>query len=308
MFLFSVRYSFLILLTVIVFSGCDKIPFLSKFFPSTKTEALKAAEVPSVPAAAPAAEIPADVLAKVGNWTLTVDEFNKKLKDLKDVIPEYDAKDVESKKLILEELVRQQLLIEEAQKTGVASSKDIVDAVDEFRNTLLVREMATRLTQDVTVTQQEIEDYYKQNKDAFSEPAEWHIREIMTPTETEAKDTLIELLKGTDFAVMAQTHSKAASAPKGGDIGFISEPKFPQMGSVLSALEVGSVSQVFKGPDGYYIIKLEEKKGGQPKSLSEVSEEIKTGLTLLKQQQKVLEYIDDLKTKTPVVVNENLIQ
>ncbi len=291
----------------LLFSGCDKIPFLSKFFPSTKTEEPKPAVVVS-PVTTPATPaVPANVLAKVGNWTLTVEEFNQKLEDLKEVIPEYDTSDVESKKLILEELVRQQLLIEEAERSGVAKNKDIVEAVNEFKNTLLVREIATKITEGIDVTQLEAEDYYNQNKDAFSEPAEWHIREIMVPTQTEAKDILIELFKGTDFAAMAQTRSKVASAAQGGDLGFISEPKFPQMESILSTLEVGDMSSVFKGPDGYYIIKLEEKRGGRPKAFSEVSEEIKTGLTLLKQQQKILEYIEELKGKTTVVVNENLL-
>ena len=91
-------------------------------------------------------------------------------------------------------------------------------------------------------------------------------------------------------------------------MGFVDQPKFPEMAGQMAVLEVGGVSSVFKGPDGFYIIKLEETKGGEPLSFDQVKEDIQSGLTLLKQQQAILKYIEDLKLKMKVETNESLLQ
>ena len=295
-------FSFVLLFAI---CGCDKIPFLSQFFPSSKKVEPQPAPAPVVPVQE---ELPADVLARVGKWTLTPDAFKEKLNSLKEAIPDFNTNSLDSKKLVLEELIRQQLLVQDAEANGLAQKKDILDAVDEFRRTLLVREMATKITEGMDTTDQEAQDYYNQNKGSFMSPAEWHLREIVVPTQDEAKEILIELLKGTDFATMAQTRSKSKSAAKGGDLGPLKELPFPQMETAVSALDVGSVSSVFKGPEGYYIVKLEEKKGGVPFKFEEIKGEIKTGLTLQKQQQKILSYIDELKGKTKVETREELLK
>ncbi len=281
--------------------GCDKLKSLSDYLPFKKSTS-------KVQTTAPAAGEPANLLAKVGSWTLTLDEFNEKLKGLKEAVPDFNGEDLESKKLVLEELVRQELLIQDAESRGISQEKDIKEAVKEFKNTLLIREVVSKLTGSIEVTDAEAQDYYNQNKEAFADPTEWHVREIVVSTQDEAKEIQIQLLQGADFAATAQTRSKSASAASGGDLGFITEFKFPQMQSAVTALEVNNISSVFKGPDGYYIVKLEEKKGGQPKEFSEVQTDIKDGLTLIKQQQAVLKYIDELKAKTTVMTHEELLR
>ncbi len=288
--------------------GCDKLSFLSKYLPfiGHKEEAPSA-----VPAEAQAPSQPVDksnTLAKVGKWTLTPDEFKTRLAGLKDLIGDYNIDDPQTKKEVLDEIINQELLVQEAQNTGVGSRKDITDAVEEFKRTLLAREMFTKITGDVEVTAQEAQDYYNQNKDLFTEPAEWHVREIVVPAQEDAKAILIELLQGADFAALAQTRSKSESAAKGGDLGFMKEPKFPQMAIALSTLEVGATSSVFKGPDGFYIVKLDEKKGGNAKKFEDVKSDIKDGLTIMKKQQKLVAFIEELKKKTPIDINNDLLK
>lgn len=291
--------------------GCDKIPFLSKYFPSAASKKSQGPSVAAVSQPQAQSAMAGDVLAKVGPWKLTKEEYKKELEAIKEAVPGVDANNLEFKKQVLEQLVRQELLVQEAERTGLGRDKQIVDDVDKFRRALLVQKIVAKVTEGIEVTPAEIQDFYDKNKDVIpelSEPAEWRIREIMVPTQTEAKDILIELLKGTDFATMAQTRSKSVSAAQGGDLGTIGEFKFPEMQTAALSLEVGAISSVFKGPDGYYIIKVEEKKGGKLKTLAEVSDDIKTGLTLSKQEQKVLDLLNELKQKTLPETNEELLK
>ncbi len=309
---------FLTILSLGIFSGCDKLSELTGSAKSPGKAPAPAAQASPAPktqkstadskAAPKSAEITPDTLVQIGDWSLTIQDFRERTKALKEVAPEFDENDLEQNKLVLEELIRQQLLVMDAERTGVAEDKDIMQAVQEFRKTLIVREMATRITEKVKATEEEARQYYDENKQDFVEPAEWSLSEIVVPTEDEAKELLVELYKGADFAETARAKSKAKSAWQKGSLGFISVFPFPKMESVAQALDKGGLSSVFKGPEGYYIIKLDDKKGGEQKTFDEVKEDIINGLTLLKQQQAIVSYLDELRAKTKIYTNEKLLQ
>jgi len=294
--------SIFLLFSCSVFFGCDQIKTLTEYF-SPKKATPASAVSPAVPKPTPSsnnaqAPMDANVLAKVGNWTLTVDDFNARLKNLKEAIPEYDITDPESKKLVLDELVRQELLVIDAEKSGLSNKKDIAEAVEEFRKTILVRELVTQLTEKVDVTDQEAEDFYNQNIEFMREPTQWHVREIVANTEQGANDILKELLNGKDFATMAQERSIGKTASKGGDLEMLIEPPFPEM----------ATSNVFKGPEGFYIIKLEEKKEGVKKELAEIKDQIKEGLKIRKQQDALMDHINKLQEQANVYRNDELLK
>ncbi|MFH1360172.1 MAG: peptidyl-prolyl cis-trans isomerase [Candidatus Omnitrophota bacterium] len=291
----------------ITFTGCDQITaLLGRFFPSLDKKEPAKQETP-VSFQKQDSAMTANTLARVGKWTITIEEFNARLDDLAEAIPELNTKSQEAKDLILEELIRQQLLIQEAERQGLDQQKDIKSAVEEFRRTLLVQEIVGKITEGIGATDGDVLAYYDQNKNAFADAGQWRLREILVPAQAEANEVLIELLKGADFATTARERSKSISAKDGGDLGYVEEFKFPQMANAVVPLDVGGISSVFKGPDGYYIVKLEDRKGGEPKGFEEVREDIQSGLQLLRQQQAVLDYIEQLKGKTTIETNENLL-
>lgn len=300
---------FLSLTIMISLSGCDNIrSFLAEYFPTLKKEAEAPDSVQPAPARKESSGRPLgpDTLARVGSWTITVDEFNRRLKNIQDLVPDFDPNNAEAKRMILEELINQQLLVLHAEAEGIADQEDIKEAVEESRRNLLVREMADRITMDIEATPEEVRGYYDQNREAFSAPTEFHLREIVVPTQEEANQILVELLKGADFATVARDNSKGETASQGGDLGWRSEPKFPAMAGQLSVLNPGDLSGVFRGPDGFYIIKLEDSRGGEPVAFEDVRADIREGLTLLKQQQALAEHLNRLREKFPVKTNEDL--
>ncbi len=306
--------------TLATLSGCDQISsFFNKSGSKSNLNKEKISSTPvestPVPSLAPPSidsnvPLPADVLARVGNWTLTAKDFEERLKGLKEVFPDFDVNVPENKRLILEELVRQQLLVREAEETGAAKKKEIVDAVEEFRRSLLVRDAATKLTEGIKVTDLEAQEFYNQNKDnpALTEPAEYHLREIVMSTQSGAKEVLVDLLKGADFAEMAKARSKGKTAANGGDLGTVKTFEFPQMEAAVASLEAGDISNVFKGPSGdYYIVKVEEKKGGKQKDFAAVKEDIITFLTQSKQQSVIESHLKELQQKYGAKINENFL-
>ena len=292
-------------------SGCDLIASIKEYFqgPAEKPAAKAPATQQAAPTVNALKETPVapNVLAKVGNWTITKEEFEDRLAALKEVVPDYDINDPQARQLVLDELINQQVLVAGAEGSGLTRQKGIQAAVEEFRRTLIVREVARQLTENITVTDEEARAFYDQNVEAKVGPAEWHVREIVVPTKEEATSILTEILTGADFAEMARQRSIGNTAAQGGDLGFITEEPFPQMGSALLPLEAGDVSSVFRGPQGYYIVKLEEKRDGTRISYEEIKEDIIESQMLFKQQQKILEHLDRLKETTPIEVNEQLL-
>ncbi len=287
--------------------GCEQVSTFFGYFSSEKQEA-ETQEIVEEKAAETQEELPEGVLAKVGSWTLTVVEFKERLEALKEVIPNYDIADINAKSAVLEELVRQQLLILDAEESGIDKEEDIKKAIDEFRRTVLVREVASGITEGLEVSESDARQYYTDNEEAFIEPVELKISEIVLNTRSGAKELLIQLLQGGDFKAIAKEKSIAKSAKKGGDLGFLQEMPFPEMVTAIANLEVGDVSSVFKGPEGHYIIKVTDKKGGKKKPFAELKEEIIKGLTMMKQQQAMLEYLNQLSQKFPVQVNNSLLE
>lgn len=276
-------------------------PVTQEKIPSTAVAPMPASKQPEQQAT------PANVLARVGRWTITVDEFNERLSALKEAVPDFDTTSMDAKKLVLETLVRQQLLVSEAEKVGLANQKDIQAAVDEFRRTLIVQETVKNLLRDIKVSDEEARAFYEAQKTVLVEPTQWHVRAIVVDSQEKANTLSTQLLQGADFVEIAKQNSIGETAAQGGDLGFIAEAPFPEMQNAIAPLNTGEVSTVLKGPQGYYIVKVEEKKGGNPIPFEDIKQDILDNQLMLKQQQAILDYVEKLKGETKVEVREDLL-
>ncbi len=293
-------------LVTVALVGCDLINPSAK---NSKKDVKKEAETQagSLTQNASNQPLPKDVIVKVGNWTLTTKEFDERLKLLKQGLPEFNDSDPNSKALVLDELIRQQLLVQDAENSGIAKQKDITDAVEDFRRTLLVQELANKLTKDVLATEEDAQKYYTDNKELFVEPVEWSVREIVSADEATAKNILVQVLQGSDFAELAKTQSKGTTAADGGLLKPFTKAPFEAMQIAIATLDVGATSAVIKGPQGFYVFKVEGKKGGQPKEFKEVKDELISGLTVRKQQEAISEHLNAIAQKTKIEVNKDLL-
>jgi len=257
------------------------------------------------------------VIAKVGDLPITLEQLDQEIQNYNLLTDNAAAKITTREQKIAylnEELIRRYLLYFEAKAKRLDEQPKVEEQLQMAEINILASQMAQDAISNLTVTSSEVEDFYNLYKDQFQQEEERRIREIVVDDEATAKDILIELLKGTDFATLARERSKAKSASNGGDIGFIKKgargANFTRFDIVAfsPSLEVGQTSNIFKDKDGYYIIRVEAKKGGQAKPLSEVWDEIKTSVLFLKQQQKLQEITSGLLKKTKVVIFEDKIK
>ena len=284
--------------------GCDKLNSAASRKPEPKI------------VAAPVIQPRGPIVAKVNNITIGLDDLNDEI-DLYNANvpaerPELKITTKEQKVNYLKnEVIRRALIYQHAVDKGLDRNDEVRQAVEKNKRDLLVMQDVKDITKSVSVTSKEVEDYYNTYKEQLKEPEERQISEIVVNTEQEARDILIQLLQGVDFATLARSNSKASSAKDGGNLGFVQKgKKSAQFDAVAfsNSLDVGKVSSIFKTPDGYSIIKLEAQRGGKQKPLSEMWDEINRGLVFLKQQQAIEELIGKLSREAKIEVSEGEIK
>jgi peptidyl-prolyl cis-trans isomerase SurA len=171
------------------------------------------------------------------------------------------------------------------------------------KNELVRRQVRSK----VSVTDADVERYYKLNSKKYRAGDRARIRHILLSlspqaapdvvqsTLTKATEIYSQIKAGEDFATLAEEFSEGAGRTSGGDIGWVNRGTLITGldEAVFEKLAVGQVSEPFRTGMGYHIVKLEAREGGAVEPLSAVAPQIKVELS-----QKALEerYVKWLKT------------
>ena len=99
---------------------------------------------------------------------------------------------------------------------------------------------------------------------------EYNVAEIFFPFEPgKSKEKIsqiamrlyIQLQRGANFAALARAFSQSASSAKGGNLGWIRNNQIEKnLSNIMIKMKKNSTSKPFKGEDGYYILRLLNKR------------------------------------------------
>lgn len=160
-----------------------------------------------------------------------------------------------------------------------------------------------KVTADVTVTDEEVEEYYNDNTDLYATAGGMEISHILLETEEEALDILARLDKGENFAELAREHSTCPSKEQGGDLGLIDEyTNFVEEFKVAAlALKAGEMTkEPVKSEFGYHIIKTGEYKEPEISSFEDIETNIAGELKYKKQNDLFNNYLTELRGKATI--------
>jgi peptidyl-prolyl cis-trans isomerase C len=248
---------------------------------------------------------PETILATFSGQTITLGEFNQ----LWEEVPE-DYKLQLDKSMILDQMISEKLLIQEAKNMGLEEDNDVLEQIKKMTEQILVQVLMEREILDkVEVKDEEISEYYEQNKDSFTEKEQVHLYNILLETEEEAQDVLEQLKAGKDFSEIAKEKSTGPSAAQGGDLGYLSKGTIIlEIEEVVFALVLEELSEVIKTDFGFHILKITEKKPETIKALEEVKEDIIQTLLPDKQKDAFENLLEELKSKSEIEINEELLK
>lgn len=182
---------------------------------------------------------------------------------------------------------------------------------DEFRRrceTLALLDLIA-LSQ-VEVSKSEIVEYYKKHLKDFSHGPMVHGRMMLFSDRSSAEAVLTALKEGGDFAGLAKALSEdPATAPQGGDMGWFEKDEYaPEISKVAFSLKPGQTSRVFKGPDGWYIVKVEGRRPAGVRPLQDVEEEIRARL----QQERLIvqraQWLRQKRKEAALVIKDRVLR
>ena len=165
--------------------------------------------------------------------------------------------------------------LEDAYGKSLAEIK--ADSRDLVRDEFLVEQMQYKLTQNTSITYQEVKEYFESiPSDSIPIiPIEYELAQIVcTPqigeeekieVKNRLEDIRTRVLRGENFKTFARLYSEdPGSAPKGGELGFVSRGElFTEFETAAFALKPGEVSPVVETQAGLHIIQMIERRGEQ---------------------------------------------
>jgi peptidyl-prolyl cis-trans isomerase C len=239
------------------------------------------------------------VVAKVGNDKITLSQFQQELTNLPPNLRQMAA-NPKVQKEFLEQLATTRLLYQEGVDQGLLKDPKVKKQIDDMTRkivlgTLLQKEIEGRIKPP---TEPQMEQYYKQHLNEFSQEKQVHASHILVKDKATADKLEAKLKKGADFATLAKENSTCPSSSQGGDLGFFTRNRMvKEFSDAAFALKPGEISAPVKTKFGYHIIKVNEIKEASAKPFAEVKAAIRNKLIQEEKGRVFEEYVNSLKKK-----------
>jgi peptidyl-prolyl cis-trans isomerase C len=175
----------------------------------------------------------------------------------------------------------------------------------DIRENLPVQKVQEKVAGGAEPSDEEIQKYYDQNKEAqFTTPEQRCVRHILFNKDQKQKADEVkqQLENGGDFAKLAKQYSQdPGSAEKGGDLGCLGKGEtVPDFEEAAFGAEQGEIVGPVQTQFGYHLLEVTEIKPKQTRSLEDVESQIRSQLATEKQSEEFSRWIEEQKKQRDV--------
>ena len=201
------------------------------------------------------------------------------------------------KNAVREELIRRELLVQEAKKAGLDKKAEVAAQADAARAAIYIRAYIQDYLKKNPVSDAQLRAGYEKIKSQLGS-TEYKARHILVKTEEEAKAIIDNLGKGAKFDELAKQSIDPGSKDKGGDLGWASAGNFVKpFSDALTALAKGKYTETpVKSEFGYHVIELEDTRPLNAPAF----EELKPRLLQQAQGEQINKMVEELRGKAKV--------
>jgi len=163
--------------------------------------------------------------------------------------------------------------------------------------------------------ERELKDFYQKNIARYRTNESYRPGQIFFLVSKEASQEevreirrkcqrVLEKIKGgEDFGEMALLYSEDISAKDRGDLGYFKRGELlPELEKEALRLKVGEVSGIIRTSLGFHIIKLTDRKGGDPPPFEEIREKVQTDYYEREMEKALQQFLTTLKEKSVIEI------
>lgn len=203
----------------------------------------------------------------------------------------------ELRKAVREELVRREILTQEALRKGLDKKPEVQGQVDLARQGVLIGAYLNDYVRTHPVTDEQIKKEYDGTKNMLGNK-EYKVRHILVEKEDEAKALVERLKKGEKFEELAKQSKDPGSKDRGGDLDWANPTAFVKpFSDAMVKLEKGKYTEApIKSDFGWHVIQLDDTRELQLPPIEQVKGQIAGQL----QQRMVQQHVEELRAKAKV--------
>lgn len=203
----------------------------------------------------------------------------------------------ELKNAVREELIRRELLSQEAKKNGLDKSGTVAAQMELARQAILIRAYIQDYVKKHPISDDQLKAEYDAMKSKLG-GTEYKSRHVLVESEEQAKTIIDNLKKGAKFDELAKQSKDPGSKENGGDLGWSAAGSYvPPFADALKKLEKGKFTEApVKTDFGWHVILLEDTRPLEAPAF----DAIKPQLAQRANQQLVEKMINELRAKAKV--------
>jgi peptidyl-prolyl cis-trans isomerase C len=257
----------------------------------------KPADAPAAPAkaaAAPKAASTAGRIATVNGVVIPKSRADAMIKDrTQQGMP--DSEDL--RKAVREQLISTELIVQDANRKGIAKSAEVQSQIDLARQQVIVRAYLQNFLKTHPVGDDVVKAEYEKIRGQMGDK-EYKVRHILVEKEADAKDIVAKLKKGEKFEDLAKVSKDPGSKDRGGDLDWNTPTSYVKpFADAMTKLEKGKYTETpVQTQFGWHVIQLDDVRPMKFPGLDEV----KPGLQQRLQQQMLEKSLADMRAKAKI--------
>jgi len=242
-------------------------------------------------------------IASVGGSKITLGEFQDAYKP--PMIPGDSAAVLAGKQELLNRMVDQKLMVNEAVARGMDKDPKLVQDLEELKKNILLQELyRDEILKRAQPSDSDVKKFYERlGKEAKAS-------HILVKTEEEAKEVAQALKGGGDFAQLAGSKSvDRGSAQRGGDLGWFGWGKMvEEFQAAAFSMKPGQTSKPIKTAFGFHIIRLDSLREVPLQPFEEMKDRIKQQISSTRPRELANKYITKLRDGANIKIKGDIIQ
>ena len=198
---------------------------------------------------------------------------------------------------VKEELVRREILAQEAKKKGMDKNPNIQGQIELAKQAVLIRAYLSDYVKANPISEAQLKAEYDVIKNNLGS-TEYKSRHVLVEKEEEAKAIIAKLDKGEKFSELAKQSKDPGSKDKGGELGWSSPAAYVKpFGEALTKLKKGEYTKTPVQSDfGYHVIQLDDSRPANPPPFDQVKPQMQQRAS----QQQIETLVKELRSKAKV--------